>query len=606
MAKVGINTGSAANAGDGSTLRAGANIINANFDEIYSYFGDGSTLSFSGGQWVSVNSGINTLSNIGIGTTNPANPLTVLGAANIIGVVTATRFSGILSATDATISGVTSANGNVLVGAGITAYASTGILSASKYYGDGSSLLSVPSGLGTALSDDSTSPLNKIYYVDATMGIGQTVTVDPPSSSQVAFTNFPNVHVESGYDLIVADGDDFIPDILGIGTTGVGGVLSGGGGRVRADNYTNKAGGAANFPEGLVSSGIITATGIGITNFNATGIVTAGSGLKVTAGGVHITAGGVNVQAGLSTFTGIGTFKSDLYVAGALSVTGAITGTASTATAAGTAYGVTGSPNVSVQDVQVGGSCTITGNLTVDGTQTIINTSVLDVADKTVGIASTTAAEDSTADGAGLEIYASSVVANNNKTLTWVRGSGSFEPNVPFKFKGVHETATSSGLSTYLDASNNLVLEMDVQAQTVFSYTTAPGAVGTPGTNIGIVSFKNVPANSEQVTTTTLMITQNSMGTQGTGNTNAQNGIGVTCTIIPVANNAALAGIQTRGKCSSTSAGVGQTVTLSTINSQVDIVSFMIHYNGGNTADLNSYKVYVTKNGGFTFGGVGI
>ena len=37
MAKVGINTGSAANAGDGSVLRAGANIVNANFDEIYEF-----------------------------------------------------------------------------------------------------------------------------------------------------------------------------------------------------------------------------------------------------------------------------------------------------------------------------------------------------------------------------------------------------------------------------------------------------------------------------------------------------------------------------------------------------------------------------------------
>ena len=39
MALVGINTGTAANAGDGSTLRAGANIVNANFTEIYDYFG---------------------------------------------------------------------------------------------------------------------------------------------------------------------------------------------------------------------------------------------------------------------------------------------------------------------------------------------------------------------------------------------------------------------------------------------------------------------------------------------------------------------------------------------------------------------------------------
>ena len=45
MAKVGINTGTSANAGDGSTLRAGANIINGNFDELYTALGDGSTLA---------------------------------------------------------------------------------------------------------------------------------------------------------------------------------------------------------------------------------------------------------------------------------------------------------------------------------------------------------------------------------------------------------------------------------------------------------------------------------------------------------------------------------------------------------------------------------
>ena len=73
MAYVGLNTGTAANAGDGSTLRAGANIVNANFTEIYEYFGDGSTLSFSGGNWIEVATGINTLSYVGIATTNPVS-----------------------------------------------------------------------------------------------------------------------------------------------------------------------------------------------------------------------------------------------------------------------------------------------------------------------------------------------------------------------------------------------------------------------------------------------------------------------------------------------------------------------------------------------------
>ena len=44
MAKVGINTGSAPNAGDGSTLLAGANAINSNFTEVYDLLGDGTNL----------------------------------------------------------------------------------------------------------------------------------------------------------------------------------------------------------------------------------------------------------------------------------------------------------------------------------------------------------------------------------------------------------------------------------------------------------------------------------------------------------------------------------------------------------------------------------
>ena len=101
MAKVGINTGTAANAGDGSTLRAGANIINGNFDELYTALGDGSTLapgivtsivagsnisvtgtgevtiSASSNLWEKTDAGINTVSNVGIGTTNPRFSLEV-------------------------------------------------------------------------------------------------------------------------------------------------------------------------------------------------------------------------------------------------------------------------------------------------------------------------------------------------------------------------------------------------------------------------------------------------------------------------------------------------------------------------------------------------
>jgi len=45
MAKQTINIGSTANDGTGSSLRAGGDLINDNFNEIYTAFGDGSTLS---------------------------------------------------------------------------------------------------------------------------------------------------------------------------------------------------------------------------------------------------------------------------------------------------------------------------------------------------------------------------------------------------------------------------------------------------------------------------------------------------------------------------------------------------------------------------------
>jgi hypothetical protein len=110
-----------------------------------------------------------------------------------------------------------------------------------------------------------------------------------------------------------------------------------------------------------------------------------------------------NVSGGAS-FTGIVT---------ASSFSGNLTGTASTATASATAYGLTGSPNITVGNI-VGTALTLSGNLTVNGTQTIINTQVLDVADKNIGIGSTSSPSDTLADGGGITIY-----GTTNKTITW-------------------------------------------------------------------------------------------------------------------------------------------------------------------------------------------
>ena len=112
--------------------------------------------------------------------------------------------------------------------------------------------------------------------------------------------------------------------------------------------------------------------------------------------------------------------------------------------------GSNGGPNFpSGISVAVGQTAYIHGNLQVDGTETIINTETLNVADKTVGIGSTSNASNTTADGAGIEVFASSSQTGNNKTLTWGNTANSWEfgPNDVGLKVGTGVTINSSGVT---------------------------------------------------------------------------------------------------------------------------------------------------------------
>lgn len=86
--------------------------------------------------------------------------------------------------------------------------------------------------------------------------------------------------------------------------------------------------------------------------------------------------------------TGVTTFSSTTFSDG-FSVTGVVTATSFSGPLTGNATGLSGSPditvtNVSAQDVQVGGALTVTGDLTVNGTTTTIDTVVTAVDSLTV------------------------------------------------------------------------------------------------------------------------------------------------------------------------------------------------------------------------------
>lgn len=155
-----------------------------------------------------------------------------------------------------------------ILGPGIATDANlqVGIVTAIKFYGDGSELDGITSaGLGTAVEEGSLYGGEQIYYTNTVLSIGGTVNVDLPPSSNVAYTQYVDIAVEEDADLIIGDGDDLVSDILGIGTDGIN-PLPGNGGRVRADNFTNKAGtGAPTFPNGVSVAGVTSVANLRVT-----------------------------------------------------------------------------------------------------------------------------------------------------------------------------------------------------------------------------------------------------------------------------------------------------------------------------------------------------
>jgi len=202
----------------------------------------------------------------------------------------------------------------------------SGIVSATAFYGDGSNLEGVASaGLGTALGESN--GLEVIYYTDNVLSIGTTITIDPPTSTNVAYTQYAEVSVSDTADLIVAGGDDFIPDILGLSTEGIT-PISGTGGRVRADFYTNHAGtGAPTFQNGINVTGGVTGStasftgnvSIGgtltyedVTNVDSVGIITARSGIIVGGNILPDTSGTIDLGSNTKRWANLYTSDLDL------------------------------------------------------------------------------------------------------------------------------------------------------------------------------------------------------------------------------------------------------------------------------------------------------
>ena len=213
-----------------------------------------------------------------------------------------------------------------------------GVVSATSFYGDGSSLTGVAAaGIGTALSAEKTNPLNNLFYTNQTYTVGVSTTIDPPTSGSLGYSQASDIEVADGVDLTVADGDVFMVDVLGITTDPQVGASVDNNylfSTVYADNITNQAGtGAPDASQGFkiskttestnsITGALIVSGGVGIakslhvggnvsvggtltyedvTNVDVIGLATYRSGAQFGVAGV----GGTITGAGNATITGI-------------------------------------------------------------------------------------------------------------------------------------------------------------------------------------------------------------------------------------------------------------------------------------------------------------
>lgn len=331
---------------------------------------------------------------------------------------------------------------------------------------------------------------------------------------------------------------------------------------LRVDNIKSRTGSVVTVPETntLAVTGIVSVT--------STGSITNAGNLTNT--GSLTNSGNVNITGGITTVGGAATISGNVWIAGITTIQGNLINNG-TFTSTGT---------FSPTNINTPGTITCNG-LTVNGTTTTIDTVNLVVEDKNIGIGTTTAPSNTTADGGGLTIFGGS---DGDKTFTWNSNSDAFAFSNGVDIKGAVETVSTA--STYaISGSTNVILECDAHSGTVFTHNLANGQVG-------IVSLRDFPATKNSLTTYTIIFTQNATGT---GNTTGSTGIGTNIFLKPY---------NVTGFSTSARVATASTVTLSSTASDIDIVSLAVHYNGSGTGTVGNYNVLATNNGSFRYGGI--
>jgi hypothetical protein len=231
---------------------------------------------------------------VGIGTTIPTERLDVRGNTNVVGFVTSSEL--FVSGVSTFFNTIDVKSGPIKVGTGITIDATSGIITATKVFGDGSTLSNLPTSqwVDTDVGLGFTS-----IYAAGNVGVG---TTDPRHTLQIGgnndAVNFVNGVGFSSEGNIQVTG---VSTFIGVGTFGTSLNVAN---DFIVGNRTTLGGGTTISGQldtsNINSSGVVTATTFA---GNLTGTPTLGTGVTVTSSGLEL-SGSVTAAQFVGPLTG--------------------------------------------------------------------------------------------------------------------------------------------------------------------------------------------------------------------------------------------------------------------------------------------------------------